>query len=194
MAGLDPQNNPTSIAGKPVVLSTGYTGTVVGQGVYDAGTGLTTITVPESFLGSDLVGRYFLFDDSLQSYLVSSVPNGNQCLVVGDASGELAGDTYWLADDGQYDGRYCALDPDWRYKVVHSGVNHGGDADTNPVMFDFGAPDAALSLDALDNIMILPSAKERTVGPGCTFMRFGGHSAGCPMISVIPMRRCPKAY
>lgn len=78
------------------------TGTVSGSAVYDAGTGLSTITATASKFLPSMELKSFTFDDSDVSYDIVTYTSGTVIVVSGDASGELAGDTFTVTADGDY--------------------------------------------------------------------------------------------
>ncbi len=78
------------------------TGTIVGSPSYNAGTGVTTITATTAKFYVSMIGQNFTFDTSGVSYPIASYTSATSIKLTGDASGELAGDTFTVTATGVY--------------------------------------------------------------------------------------------
>jgi len=76
------------------ISTAAVTGTVTGQGTYNAGTGLTTVTVASGTLQTRMAGFNFTYGTSGTSYVISSVTSTSIVVLTGNASAETTGDTY----------------------------------------------------------------------------------------------------
>jgi hypothetical protein len=77
------------------------TGTVVGSPSYDAAA-YSTITAAAASFYPSMVGRSFTFDTSEVEYTIYSYTSATEIVVVGDASGEAAADTFTVTATGDY--------------------------------------------------------------------------------------------
>jgi len=77
-------------------------GLVSGVPVYD-GLGESTITATAAKFYALMVGKTIVFGTSGNGYVISEYTSATVLAVTGDASGELTGDTFTIAADGNYD-------------------------------------------------------------------------------------------